>query len=451
MGGIKQEFDLIVIGSGLAGTHAAILASNSGLKVALVEKRLLGGDSANYSDIPFGVLHQATNCYYQAQQTCSGVRIGSISFNFPTVKNDIKQAIASSLATEPNFYRDQGLQILKGNAYFLTPNKINIDNNHYRANKFIIATGAKWRVPKIAGISQIDFLTPHTWLKLNQLPKSIFIVGGHPTALFLAQTLQILGVEVYLSVRSERLLPEYDPEFSELIEKKLRDLGVVISTSSRVLETSRSFNQINLLFSHAGVERQLKVEQLLLAEELVPRLDLGLNNAVVEHQANGVVTNEFLQTSNKNIFACGDVLNMSNNSQTAILEAETALWSLTHNQKKSINYDLIPEALDLYPRLAKVGLTEDDCLKRDIKCKTVSAHYQEAPASLIATKSFGLIKIVLNAKKEIIGACAFGDNADNLINELALAISQKFTISDLLAMPHRFLSWQELFNVLANK
>ncbi len=449
-----KKFDLIVIGSGIAGVHSALLASEHGMKVGLVEKHKLGGNSAHYSDVPFAVLSQTAQAIWQSKNLAEyGIKTSLTSYNFPTISKNINQAIEKSQVVNKKFYRDNGISLIEGNAYFLSPNKISVNKEHYQANKFIIASGATWSIPKIAGLSEIDFMTPNNIAGLSRLPKSIFIVGGHPEAVYLAQVLAILDVEVHLITKSLNLLPEFDKEFGQKIEKYLSsEFGIKISTSSRATEVVKNYDKLSISYIHAGINRQVTAEKLLLAESLLPQVDLGLNNAVVSYEEEGLVTTEFLQTSNKNIFGAGSVLGGLNQAQVAVLEAETAFYNLTNTKKRAIRYDHLPQIIPIIPKLTKVGLSEQDCLAQELECRVISVDFNNIPRSIINQKpAFGLIKIILNNKSQIIGATVLGPEVEGLIHQLALAVSHQFSLAELIEIPSTFLSWYEIINIAGNK
>ncbi len=449
-----KKFDLIVIGSGIAGVHAALLASEKGLKVGLIEKAYLGGSTANKSDVPLAVLSEVAQAIFETKDlTKLGVRTNEPTYNFPTIAANIKQAVKRASVTNKEFYQNNGITLIEGNAYFLSPNKISVNNKHYIANKFLIASGANWSVPKIAGLSEIDFMTPDSIVNLDRLPKSIFIIGGHPSAVLIAQIMAILGVKVHFIQKSLRLLPEFDSEFGKLIEGDLSlKFDITVATSSRVLEVTKTYNQLKITFAHAGVKREIAADQLLIAESLQPQVDLGLNNAMVNYETNGLITNEFLQTTNKNVFGAGNVLGMHNQPQIAVLEAETAFFNLVNSKKRTINYQYLPQIIQTIPKLAKVGLSEDDCLKQDIDHKIIISDFKQAPHNILHDQpTTGLIKIILNNKKQIIGATVYGPEAEGIIHQLALAINHNFTIEQLIEIPSTFLSWYEIINIAGNK
>lgn len=448
----QQHFDLIVIGSGAAGTQAALLAANLGKRVAVVEDRKLGGDSLTCSDLPRNYLLEAAKVYRTSQHASDfGIHNAITSFNFPKIMNNVKNLVARATNSTRGFYRDKGITIIEGRAYFLNPTRISVGGAHYRADKFIIATGSTWQTAVISGLSQISFYTPQTICQLERLPKSIFIIGGHASAVILAQIFATFGVKVYLTCKHSHILPEYDQEFNIALAKTLsKNFGIVISTNSQALEISQNYLVKKILFSHAGIERTVEVDEILIAEKLMPNIDLGLSNAAVEHEAAGIYTNYQLQTSNKNIYAAGDVINMNNSAAAALIEAEVAVFNAFGRKRRTIGYYNIPQVTAGIPSVAKVGLTEAECQQRQIKYRRALSSFGEAPRQLI-TPYFGMLKIIVDKDQRIIGAQVFGPDAESIIHQLSAAITARLTVRQALSMPQDFLSWQEIINVTLNK
>ena len=449
-----QKFDLIIIGSGIAGTHAALIASQFGLKVAVVEEHLLGGDSLHYSDLPLNYLFEAAKSYHQTlQPSTMGIHTCLSSFNYPQILRSIERIINKASLANHDFYKKHQITLIRGRAYFLSPNKISVDSQHFQAPRFLIATGASWQTPTIPGLSEVSFYTPRNLFRMATLPKTLFIIGGHPVAVNLAQILAIFGVKVYLTCSTETILPDFDPEISRAIERTLsEEFGVVISTNSRVLEISQNYVSKKILFSHAGIERELIVNELLIAHHLAPEIDLGLHNASVEFTQDDIMTNQFLQTTNRQIFAAGDVLNMKNTATSATIEAETAVLNLVKNQHQAISYGSLPEIVMMTPLAAKVGLTETDCQSKNLKYQVLQANFNEAPRQALSQlHNNGVLKLVVKSDGQILGAQVYGPEAESIIQQLALAIEYRITVKQLINLPQSFLSWQEVINIVINR
>ncbi len=449
----NQDFDIIVIGSGIAGTQSALIAAAHHKKVAIVEQDSFGGSSANYSDLPLSAMLKAAFNYQNAKDsTTYGLRNQSLSYNFPMIKDFKNHVVASSLVNNKQFFEEHNITPITGRAHFLTPNTITVNKKHYKAGKFIIATGSSWITPKIRGINTIDYLTPNTILNIAKPPKSLFVIGGNKTALEIAETFAILGTKVYLTEIASRLLPHFDQEVGDFMETHLNEkFEMIISTSSRVLAVEQDGIYKRVRFSHAGVEREVKVEQVLVADNQQPDVDLGLDNAAIKYSTDGIITDKTLKTSNKNVFAAGSVLGSIDQPHIAKTEATVATYNLLSLVKQNIDYQILPIIVNTSPKVAKIGFDEDDCEKHSLDYQSIIANFNEIPISNIDIKAKGFVKLIINNKKQLIGAIIVGPQADSLISQLTIAIQQKMTINQLATITQPFLTLSEIITVAAKK
>lgn len=451
----KFDFDLIVLGSGAGGSAAANIAAKNGLRVAIIERDLFGGESPNYGDIPLKSLTHAAHIFAEARKGAKfGIRSTNLGYSFPSVMS-WKDLVIKRTGANDNFkfYEDQGIKTFRANARFLTPNEISVNQKHISAENFIIATGSYTKLPDIKNLENINYLTPRTVLNLIRPPKSIFIVGGGAEAIEIAQMLAAFGTKVYIGEVSARLLPKEDEEVGIAIENILvEDMKVFVLPQTRVVAVEKDGLAKKVIFHRGGVEKSVKVDEILIAGNRAPVTDIGLENAGVEYSEKGISVNENLQTSAKHIFASGDVLGKKSSTGEALLESRICAHNvLKPRQKLSPNYQAVPRVIFSWPEVASVGLTEDDCIKRDLQFKT-----SLAPLGVIArsnTSDFrnGFVKLICDKRGKLLGASIVSPEASSMIHELALAIKYDLYASDLADLPHAFLSWSEAIRVAANR
>ncbi|MEP6710668.1 MAG: NAD(P)/FAD-dependent oxidoreductase [Candidatus Saccharibacteria bacterium] len=451
---VTFDYDLIVIGSGAGGSAAATIVARNGKKVAIVEADTFGGDSPNYSDVPTKALLHAAQLYDEAKHGARfGLRSNTLGYNYPSLRTWKELAVKRTGAGgNRKYYEEQGITAYAGAAHFLSPNEISVNRRHLSAKYFLIATGSHWVAPNIPGLTDVPFLTPRTILEAIRPPKSLFIIGGGTEGVEIAQLMAIFGTKVYISEIASRLLPNEDEEVGLLFERILKEQkGVTSLTQTRILSIVKDGIGKRVTFSRGDVEKSLHVDEILVATGRQASVDLGLENASVDYTPKGIETNEYLQTSARHIFAAGDVLGRNFHTHTALLESRVAANNLLHKNKIKPDYTATPRLTFTHPGVASVGLTEDDCLKRDL-----SINKAIAPLNIIArsnTSDFrdGFAKIITDKKGVVLGGTIVAPHASEIIHELTLAVKYGLTARELASTPHAFLSWSEVVRVAASK
>ena len=448
------DFDLIVIGSGAGGSAAASIAARNDKRVAIVEADTFGGDSPNWSDVPTKALLHAAHLYDEARHGARfGLRSGTLGYNYPSLRAWKDLAVKRTGAGgNRKFYENEGIATFNSAAHFLSPNEISVNRRHLSAENFLIATGSHWVTPDVQGLEDAGYLTPRTLLQSIRPPKSLFIIGGGTAGVEIAQMMAIFGTKVYLADVAARLLPKEDEEVGQLMERMLTETkGLSVLTQTRILTATRQALRKKVTYTRGGVEQTVQVDEILVATGRRPTVDLGLENASVAYTPKGIEVNSHLQTSARHIYAAGDVLGHDGHTHTALLESRVAAHNLLHKQKISPDYTASPRLTFTYPGIASVGLSEDDCLKRDLTVKK-----SVAPLNMVArsnTSDFrdGFVKVIADKNGVLIGATVVAPHAAEIIHELTLAIKYKLTAAQVAATPHAFLSWSEAIRVACGR
>ncbi len=448
------DYDLIVIGSGAGGSAAATIAAREGKKVAIIEQSVFGGDSPNFSDVPTKALLHAAQLYDEARHGARfGLRSNALGYNYPSLRAWKNLAVErTGAAGNRKFYESQGIDTIEARAHFLSPHEISVNRKHITAERFLIATGSEWVAPDIPGIEDVPYLTPRTVLESIKPPKSIYIIGAGTVGVEIAQLLAIFGTKVYLAEIAARILPQEEEEVGELFERMLREgKGVTSLTQTRTVAVVKDGLGYRVTFLRAGVEKSVHVDEVLVATGRKPSVDLGLENASVEHDPTGIKANEYLQTSARHIYAAGDVLGHSSHTHTALLESRIAAHNLFSKVQLAPDYTATPRLTFTFPGIATVGFTEDDCIKRDLHVNIALA-----PLNIIArsnTSDFrdGFVKLIADKKGVLLGATVVSPHAAEVVHELALAVKYGLTARQVAETPHAFLSWSEAVRVAAGK
>ncbi len=449
------DYDLIVIGTGAGGSAAAIIAAKAGKRVAVVEAETFGGESPNWGDIPTKALLHAATSYDEAKRAGRfGLRTSMIGYNYPSLHVWKDLAIKRTGAGgNRRYYVSEGVTAFSGAAHFLSPHEITVNRRHLSAEYFLIATGSHIEPPNIPGLKEAGYHTPRTMLQATRPPKSLVIIGGGTIGVEFAHLMAIFGTKVAIIEIASRLLPDEDEEVGALIARVLKEQkGVTTLTQTRVLSVVKDGAGRRVTFSRGGVEKSVHVDEVLIAAGRVPTVDLGLENASVAYTPKGIQVNEHLRTSARHIFAAGDVLGRNSQTHAALLESRIAAHNILHPKNPVVpNYTAMPRLTFTFPGIASVGLSEDDCLKRDLRINKALAPLNIIARSNTADFRDGFVKIITDKKGVILGATVVAPHAAEIIHELALAVQHQLTASDVAGTPHAFLSWSEAVRVAASR
>ena len=449
------DYDLIVIGSGAGGSAAATIAARAGKRVAIIEAGIFGGESPNWGDVPTKALLHAAQLYDEAKHGARfGIRSSMMGYNYPSLHSwkdlTIKRTGAGG---NKKYYENEDISAFSGIAHFLSPHEISVNRRHLSAEYFLIATGSHIEAPNIQGLANIKYLTPRTLLEATRLPKSLFIIGGSTVGVELGQLMAIFGTKVYIAEIASRLLPHEDEEAGTLMERILKEQkGITTLTQTRILSVVKDGIGKRVTYNRGGVEKSLHIDEILIATGRVPTVDLGLENASVKYTPKGIEVDDYLQTSAKHIYAAGDVLGHGSPTHTALLESRIAANNILNPKSRvSPDYTATPRVTFSYPGIASVGLSEDDCLKRDLRINKAVAPLNIVTRSNTSDFRDGFVKIITDKRGTILGATVVAPHAAEIIHELVLAVKHQLTASDVANTPHAFLSWSEAVRVAAAK
>lgn len=448
------DYDYIVIGSGAGGSPAASILASAGKKVAVVEKSTFGGESPNWGDVPTGFMSYTINTYQIAKNAAKfGLRTNSVGYNYPSLLS-WKDVVTKRTGAGGNrrYYEKQGISVFAGNAHFLSPNEIAVNRRHLSARKFLIATGSDWQIPRIPGLENTTYHTPKTIFNLKRLPKTIFVIGSSTTALEIAHIFSVLGTKVYIAEESSRILPNFDEEVSNLLTndaKKNRNISVL--TYTKVISIQKSSIQKRVTFLQSQVEKSVRVDEILIADQQIPATDLGLENAGVKYTRKGVSVDSSLRTSARHIFAAGSVVDATVQTHEVLSQSRIAAHNLLHNNKLKTGDSPRLQVAFTQPEIAQVGMNENDCRKKGIKVKMAIVPLTATVRSNITDQRTGFVKLIINQRRVIIGATIVGPHASDMIAEISLAIRHKITSDELATTPHCFTSWSEAVRIAAGK
>lgn len=449
----KYDFDYIVIGSGTAGSAAALMAAGAGLSVALVEAEKWGGSELNYRDVPYKAALHFSHSYAKA---LSGAKVGlssaNLRYNYPTSVNWRAGVMRKSGSGNKKRFEDAGITCIKGFAHFIGPNTISVNDKEISAKKFLIATGSVPAKTKITGADETSCLTPNNVLNLKRLPKVALVVGAGATGCEIAEYLAELGVKVLIAESKKQLLPNEDAEvgqtMAEYFEKKL---GIKVLTGAKVVAIEGEKLAKKVIFVNGQQEKTVRVEAVVLATGTAPATDLGLENADVRYDKDGILVDKMLATTNKNILAAGDVLGGESSAEKASYQAAIATSNIVNRNKGAAENRGYARVVDTMPQVACVGLTEDDCKKRKLKYRAAVVSIAQISAANTNDFAAGFVKMIANKDGKILGAAVVCPEADVVIQEIALAMRAELKPIDIASTPHVAGAWAEAVRLVARR
>ena len=451
----KFDFDYIIIGSGPAGTSAALsLANLTRKRIAIVEAGEFGGSNISSRDLPYSVGLKFSKLYNDAKNAGKfGISGMNLHFNFPTAVSYQEKISATASKKCQEELEKAKITLLHGTANFLDANTIAVDKRQFTSVRFIIATGARLAAKEITGVDSVEYFTPNNALKIRRLPKAVCVVGAGTTGCEIAQYFAELGVKTLLIERSGRILPREDEEVGAAISEHFsKNLGITVLPSTRVVALEQDHISKRVVVNRGGQEKMARVDTIVLATGSEPVVDLGLENARVKYKNSGIVVDKTFQTSAKNIYAIGDVIGGESSTSIASYQGNFLAASLATKSKALPSYAGFTRVISTHPEVAVIGYNEDDLLKRDRKYRKEIVRFSDLPAvSACNDINDGFVKILADKSNKIIGATIVAPNASLMAQELAMAIRHNLGLLEIASTPHGANSLNNAIVVAAKK
>ena len=347
----------------------------------------------------------------------------------------------------------KNIEFIEGKAKFIGENEIEVNNQNFQAEKIIIATGSTANVPPIEGIEKVGYLTHISALKNKNLPSSIAIIGAGPLGLEFSQIYARFGSKVIILQRGDSIFPPGEKELTQRLKEILEKEGIEIKLNVEVKSARKEKNKKIIKFLLNGKEEEISVDEILLAAGKTPNTDdLDLEKANVKvNEKKAIITNEFLQTTNPNIYAVGDVNDKPLRLETtAAREGTIAVLNAFQKANLKIDYNLVPYTIFTDPELTGIGFTEERQIKEMKICACRILELKFVPKVRIINRTEGLIKMLIHPKtKEITGVHLLAPMASEIINQAIWLIKNKNTLDDLISSTPVFPTLSEAFKICA--
>jgi pyruvate/2-oxoglutarate dehydrogenase complex dihydrolipoamide dehydrogenase (E3) component len=413
-----QRFDVIVIGAGPGGEVVAERTAAAGLKTALVERELIGGECAYWACIPSKTLLRPGEVRHEAEKT-AGTSSPPLNFEEAAKYRDYMIRDLDDKA-QVKGYEDDGVAVFKGTASFSGPHQVEVGEERLESERIVIATGSESVIPPIEGLERAGYWTNREATTLKRVPASATVLGGGPVGVELAQMLRRYGAEVNLVEADDRLLSREDPRVSELLHSALEEDSIAIHVDAKVESVTAEEGQRVARFG----SDEVRAEELIVAVGRKPRLDeLALEKAGIDPGERGIAIDECCRAAD-GIWAVGDVTGVMPFTHIAKYQGRVVVADILGRPGRA-SYDAVPRVVFSDPEVAAVGMTQAQA--REAGVEVVAAHVNLAETisrpSTYETDPRGELAILVDRGRGVlVGAWAVGPLAGEWIHYAALAI-----------------------------
>lgn len=429
--------DICVIGAGSGGLSVAAGAVQMGADVVLIEKGKMGGDCLNTGCVPSKALLAAGHAAENARTASHfGVSTGPVEVDFGAAMDHVHSVIAGIAPHDSvERFEELGCTVIQAEARFTGPGEVIAGDKTVKAKRFVVATGSRAAVPPIPGLETVGYFTNETIFENRSSPDHLIIIGGGPIGLEMAQAHQQLGAKVTV-IEMMNILPKDDPDLVSVVREQIKTSGISLYEQAKTKEILEVAGRIRVVIEHDGIEITLEGSHLLLATGRKPNVEnLGLSDAGIEYDQRGISVDARLRSSNRKVFAIGDVTGGLQFTHMAGYDAGIVIRNALFRLPAKIDHSAVPWVTYTHPELAQVGMTETDARQKfgdDIR--VVTWDFAENDRARAEADTTGFIKVVTTRRGRILGAGIVGRQAGELIGVWALAISQKMKIGAIAGM-----------------
>ena len=446
------RYNLVVVGAGTAGLVAAAGAAILGARVALIERALTGGDCLNYGCVPSKALIRSARAAYAVTEAREfGIETQLPTVEFADVMRRVRR-VRAEIAPNDSVQRltRLGVDVFLGHGHFTGKHSIEVEGQRLDFRKAIIAVGGRAAVPPIPGLAEAGYLTNETVFSLTSLPRRLIVIGGGPIGCELAQAFARLGSQVSVVSDVPRLLPKEDPDVAALLEQQFRREGIELILGAKVERAEKSAVGKILIVNRDQKKETVVGDEILLAAGRVPNVEgLNLEAAGVKYDDEGVTVDDHLRTSNKSIFAAGDIGSPFHFTHAAEALGRVALQNALFFGRKRASDLVIPWCTYTSPEIAHVGLNQEGARKGETD--TFNLPFAENDRGVVDNDTQGFARVHVRKKDgKLLGATLVSSHAGESIGELVMAMQHKIKIGQLGAIIHPYPTEAEIIKRLGD-
>lgn len=422
-----ENFDVLIIGAGPGGYIAAEEAAKLGNSVGVIEKNAIGGCCLNVGCIPSKAYLQYSHwlsSIHLANQ--SGLSVTVDEIDFPAIVNRKDRVISSLQGGIHAMFKQNGIQFIEGEAKFVRKNTFEVSGKTYYGKKVLLATGGYPFVPNIPGLDQVNYVTTDTFFNLKTLPDKFVTIGGGVIAVELAYAMKMFGVDVTIIEVADDILLTIDKDARKIVKSKLKDIGINIITGAKIERVSE--NEIVL-----SSDESVPFDELLVAAGR--RQNLALPNALglaLDQTKQFVSVDEYYETSEKDVYAIGDLIGGYTLAHAASAEGIKAARAMSGRKEAPLNPHRIPRPLFIDPEVAEFGMSEEEAREAGYDVVVKQMPFSFNGRAIASGETAGFVKIITESKyHQILGAVIAGAHAADLLHQIMTLYESEGTVHEL--------------------
>jgi pyruvate/2-oxoglutarate dehydrogenase complex dihydrolipoamide dehydrogenase (E3) component len=435
-----DEYDLVVIGGGPGGMTAASIAKGMGAKVALVEKEHFGGECLSYGCIPSKAFLQSSRVAAAVRRAKEyGLEVEGWKVNFPAVMERVHhlQTVISPHDSADRF-KKLGVDVFLNEGHFDGDNSLEVGGQRIFFKKAVIATGTQPIPLEAEGLAEADYWTNQDIFKMDQLPKRMAFIGGGPICCELSQAFLRFGSQVTLIARGSNLLPKDDPIASERLKKAFEDEGMKVFTDSVVQRVEKKGKE-KILYLKSG--ETIVVDDIFVSIGRKPVVE-GMNlekGGISFDPQEGILTDEYLQTSNPNVYAAGDVTSKFKFTHISQELSKMAVLNALNGNKVRKESLIVPWCTFSDPEVAQIGLSELEIKKQGLPVEIVMVEMASIDRAILDGDTLGFLKIMVKENSDqILGVTMMAAHAGDMISEMSVVMNCEKGLTALSKAIHPF-------------
>ncbi len=452
-----KRYNLVVIGGGTAGLVSAAGAAILGARVALIERHMMGGDCLNTGCVPSKALLRSARAAADARGADGfGVPLdGEVGADFPKVMERLRR-VRATISEHDSFQRfaELGIDLFSGSARFAGPDVVDVDGVPLRFRRAVIASGARPIVPPVEGLDAAGYLTNENVFNLTKLPSRLMVVGGGPLGVELAQAFARLGSQVTLVEMLSQFLPREDPDAASILADALKRDGVDLRLGTRLTAVRSDPGGKRAVLEIDGNTEERVVDEILIGVGRAPNVEhLNLEGAGVAYDRGGITVSDTLRTTNRRVYAAGDVCLQHKFTHTADAAARIVIQNaLFPGPKKKYSALTIPWCTYSDPEVAHVGLYAADAVERGIEIDTFTMTFDDLDRAIADGEEEGFVRAhVKRGSDRLLGATVVGRHAGEMINELSLAMVAGIGLGRISDVIHPYPTQAEAIRKVADQ